>query len=85
VIGGLLYLYIVVNTMQKALRYLRTVRRGVSLPVLAILTSTLGSWLIGGQYSTSALMLFLAGSLLYPDLMHSNDKMDYARISRHKT
>ncbi len=70
-IGGLLYLYIVATAMAKALRYLRTVRRGISLPVLAILTSTLGSWLIGGQYSTSALMLFLIGALSYTDIRQS--------------
>jgi hypothetical protein len=85
VIGGVLYLYIVATTMRKALGYLQAVRRGVSLPVLAILTSTLGSWLIGGQYSTSALMLFLAGALLYPDLTHSNSKTDSPRLSHFKS
>jgi hypothetical protein len=73
VIGGLLYLYIVAMAMRGALRYLRTVRRGISLPVLAILTSSLGSWLIGGQYSTSALMLFLIGAISYTDMSQSED------------
>lgn len=73
VIGGLLYLYIVATAMRGALGYLRTVRRGISLPVLAILTSSLGSWLIGGQYSTSALMLFLIGAISYTDIRQSEE------------
>ena len=71
VVGGALYLYIVGATMWQALRYPQWVRRDISLPVVAILTSTLGSWLIGGQYSTSSLILFLAGSLTYGDMMQS--------------
>ena len=80
-IGGLLYLYIVAMAMLGALKYLRTVRRGISLPVLAILTSSLGAWLIGGQYSTSALMLFLIGALSYPDIGQSAET-DTVRMRR---
>jgi hypothetical protein len=72
-IGGLLYLYIVVSAMRRSLEYLQTVRLSVSLPVAALLISSLGSWLIGGQYSTSALMLFLVGALSYPDIKQSED------------
>ncbi len=72
-VGGVLYLFVVGSTMREALRYLQKVRRDISLPVLALLTSTLGSWLIGGQYSTSSLILFLAGSLTYVDTMQSED------------
>jgi hypothetical protein len=64
-IGGLTYIFVVGHTMHKALEYLRTVKRSISLPVMAILTSTLGSWLIGGQYSTSSLLFFLIGALTY--------------------
>lgn len=72
-IGGLLYLYIVVGAMQKSLDYLQKVRLSVSLPVAALLISSLGSWLIGGQYSISALMLFLVGALSYTGTMQSED------------
>jgi hypothetical protein len=83
-IGGLLYLYIVVRAMRQALVYLRTVRLSISLPVAAILICSLGSWLIGGQYSTSALLFFLVGALLYPDLMHANDRTDSPRLTYQK-
>jgi hypothetical protein len=66
-IGGVLYLFVVVSAMRQSLTYLHTVSRTVSLPVVAILFSSLGSWLIGGQYSTSSVILFLVGALSYPD------------------
>jgi hypothetical protein len=66
-IGGLLYLAIAVLTARAALRYLRTTPRPISLPVLAILVSTLGAWLIAGQYSTCSLLFFLIGALVYPE------------------
>jgi hypothetical protein len=62
-IGGLLYLFVVVSAMRQSLTYLHTVPRTISLPVAAILFSSLGSWLIGGQYSTSSVTLFLVGAL----------------------
>jgi hypothetical protein len=66
-IGGLLYLAIAVLTARASLRYLRTTPRHISLPVLAILVSTLGAWLIGGQYSSSSLLFFLIGALVYQE------------------
>jgi hypothetical protein len=84
-IGGSLYLYIVVCAMRQALAYLRTVRLGISLPVVAILICSLGSWLIGGQYSTSAFLFFLIGALLYPDLTHASDNIDSQRLSQQKS
>lgn len=72
-IGGLLYLYIVIRALGQAMTYLQTVRLGISLPVVAVLICSLGSWLIGGQYSTSAFLFFLVGALLYPDLTRSED------------
>jgi hypothetical protein len=70
-IGGVLYLFVVLSAMRQSLTYLRTVSRTVSLPVVAILFSSLGSWLIGGQYSTSSVILFLVGALSYPDTIRS--------------
>jgi hypothetical protein len=83
-VGGLLYLYIVIRTMRQTLAYLRTVRLSISLPVAAILICTLGSWLIGGQYSTSALLFFLVGALLYPDPMQANDRTNSPRLTHQK-
>ena len=70
-IGGVLYLFVVVSAMRQSLTYLHTVSRTVSLPTVAILFSSLGSWLIGGQYSTSSVILFLVGALSYPDTLLS--------------
>jgi hypothetical protein len=70
-IGGVLYLFVVVSAMRQSLVYLHTVPLTVSLPVAAILFSSLGSWLIGGQYSTSSVTLFLAGALCYADTARS--------------
>jgi hypothetical protein len=64
-LGGCLYLYVIYATGRRALRYSQVVRRSISLPVLAILICTLASWLIGGQYSTSALIFFIIGGLVY--------------------
>ena len=66
-IGGLLYLGIAGLAGKAALRYLQTVSLSVSLPVFAILVSTLGAWLIGGQYSTCALVFFFMGSLVHAE------------------
>ncbi len=70
-IGGILYLCVLAIAMRQTFRYLQIVPKTVSLPVAAILISSLGSWLIGGQYSTSSVILFLVGALSYPDGMQS--------------
>jgi hypothetical protein len=64
-LGGLLYLFVIWATAREALEYTKAVKRSVSLPVLAVLTCTLASWLIGGQYSTASLVFFLIGGLVY--------------------
>jgi hypothetical protein len=71
-IGGLLYLYVLAIATRQAFKYLQMVPRTVSLPVAAILISSLGSWLIGGQYSTSSVTLFLVGALSYTDSVQSD-------------
>lgn len=64
-VGGILYLFVIWSTAKEALLYTKTVKRSVSLPVLAALICTLASWLIGGQYSTASIVFFLIGSLVY--------------------
>jgi hypothetical protein len=64
-VGGILYLYIIFATGRAALRYSQAVKLSVSLPVLAILICSLASWLIGGQYSTSSMIFFIIGGLVY--------------------
>jgi hypothetical protein len=64
-LGGPVYLYIVFAAIRRAFAYTQSVRLTVSLPVLGVLVSTLSTWMIGGQYSTSAVVFFLIGALAY--------------------
>jgi hypothetical protein len=66
-VGGLVYLYIIFETIRLSLRYVQRVSKDVSLPVLAILSTTLSTWLIAGQYSTSSMVLFLIGALVHTE------------------
>jgi hypothetical protein len=63
-VGGLLYLSIVFLTMRQALVFVTRADLTISLPILAVLTLSLGAWLIGGQYSTSSILFFLIGGLV---------------------
>jgi Na+-driven multidrug efflux pump len=62
-LGGLLYAAIVVVVLMKALRWWTTERHTLALVTLGILVVTLGSWLIGGEYSATALIWFVIGSM----------------------
>jgi hypothetical protein len=64
-VGGLLYLGVSILGIRAALRYVRETQLHIGLPVLAILISTLGGWLIQGQYSTCSIVFFILGSLVY--------------------
>ena len=64
-VGGVLYLCISIFGINAALRYVRETQLKIGLPVLAILVSTLGGWLIEGQYSTCAIVFFILGSVVY--------------------
>jgi hypothetical protein len=85
-VGGLLFIVIVVLTFRSALTYVRQTKLHVGLPVVAILTATVGSWLISGQYSTSALICFLIGALNYPQsgsAPAANQDQPSARVKPH--
>ena len=76
-IGGLIYLFIIYKTLRYVLRYVNDVPKAVSLPMLAILATTLSAWLIGGQYSTSSMIFFLIGALVYEDNRPGNGAATY--------
>jgi hypothetical protein len=63
--GGLLYMAIAFWIGRSTLRYVRTVPRYIALGVAGALAGTFGGWLISGEYSTSALVWFLIGALLF--------------------
>jgi hypothetical protein len=63
-VGGILYLFIVVTTVNYSLVLVRT-SKVVGLPVLAILSGGLSVWLLVSQYSSSALYMFLVGCLAH--------------------
>ncbi|MBS0379252.1 MAG: hypothetical protein JSS29_12250 [Proteobacteria bacterium] len=62
-IGGLLYLAIVATALLRAARWWGRTRRPAALMALGVLVSTLGSWLIGGEYSIAAIIWFYIGSM----------------------
>jgi hypothetical protein len=71
-VGGLVYVYIVFAVFRSAFAYTQAVSLTVSLPVLAILVSTVATWMIGGQYSTSATVCFLIGALAHEERLESS-------------
>lgn len=70
-VGGLTYLFVIFEGARYAISYVQKVQRSIALPTLAILTSTVTAWLIGGQYSTSSMVFFLIGALVYEDNLTS--------------
>lgn len=62
-IGGFVYLFVALLVLQAAVRYVRLAPLHISLPVLAIVFESFGGWLVGGQYSSSALLFFFFGAL----------------------
>ena len=64
-VGGLLYLSVSIFGIRAALRYVRETPLQIGLPLLAILISTLGGWLIEGQYSTCSIVFFILGSVVH--------------------
>lgn len=76
-IGGILYLCVVIFALRQAFDYLLVVPRSISLPVIAMLICTLGSWLIGGQYSTSSFIFFIIGALRYDTISRVGESFPY--------
>ncbi|WP_284641741.1 hypothetical protein [Paenibacillus silviterrae] len=60
-IGGTIYLLLVLRTLRVAFAYKNTNTTGMIM--LGILIATLGSWSIGGNYSTCALIWIVIGYL----------------------
>jgi hypothetical protein len=61
ILGGLLYLIIVIAVLTRALSWWRSERHPYALIVLGSLVATLGGWLIGGEYSVAAVVWFQVG------------------------
>jgi hypothetical protein len=80
-LGGVLYLLIVSLAMRQALTYVTRVDLSISLPVLAVLTLTLGAWLIAGQYSTSSILFFLIGGLVNESRSLDQSRVVYNQVS----
>jgi hypothetical protein len=63
VLGGLLYSGIVLVALHRAFMWWRAARQAAALVCVGALVATLGSWLIGGEYSMAALIWFYIGAL----------------------
>ena len=61
ILGGVLYLVIVVLVLGVAVQWWRRTRETYALVILGVLVGTLGGWLIGGEYSVAALLWFQIG------------------------
>lgn len=62
-LGGALYVVIIIAVLARALSWWRVERRPYALAALGSLVGTLGGWLIGGEYSAAALLWFQIGLL----------------------
>ena len=65
IVGGTIYLLIAFFILKSAVNYVQTTSLRVGLAVLAIVIVNFGDWLVGGQYSTSDVLFFLFGALVY--------------------
>ena len=63
--GGLIYLFVAFHVVKDTLAYVRTTPRRIGLPVSALVVAAFGSWLVGGQYSTSSLLFFFFGAVVH--------------------
>jgi hypothetical protein len=63
ILGGVLYEVIVVTVLVTALRWWSIARSPAGLAVLGVSVATLGSWLIGGEYSMVAIIWFCIGAM----------------------
>lgn len=61
ILGGLLYLFIMVWILSTAVRWWRRARDPYALALVGTLFGTLGGWLLGGEYSIAALLWFQVG------------------------
>ena len=66
-VGGLLYVAIIVLLFRTVFRRYVRHRDALSLAVAGLLVVTFGQWLNGGQYAVAPLLWFLAGWATRPD------------------
>lgn len=62
VLGGLLYLVVIVTTIAGAMSLWRQRRGAVQLAMLGIALCTMAAWLLGGEYAVAAIVWFSIGS-----------------------
>ena len=62
-LGGFLYLTVIVLAMGRALSLWKRRRTSLELAMLAALTCTLTAWMIGGEYSITAIVWFVIGAV----------------------
>lgn len=62
-VGGFLYLFIVVYLLRYAIAYAHSGPSSVRLAAIAVLICGLGQWILGQSYSTAAIWMFIAGAM----------------------
>ena len=63
VVGGVIYLVVIILIIRSALRYWTATRCLLALALVGILIVTFLLWLRGGQYAVSALLWLCVGAL----------------------
>jgi hypothetical protein len=63
IIGGLLYISIIIAAIASALTLWRERRGTVQLVMLGTILSTLSAWLLGGEYANGAIIWLLLGAI----------------------
>jgi hypothetical protein len=61
--GGFLYLYIMFTVFRESAQYVHKAPRSIGFPMFAVVASGILGWVIGQQYSTTALFMFFIGAL----------------------
>ena len=76
ILGGVLYEVIVAIVFVTAVRWWSIARSPASLAMVGVCVATIGSWLIGGEYSMVAIVWFCIGSMdkLYGQALHAGAK-----------
>jgi hypothetical protein len=70
-LGGFLYLYIILLIVRRTIYFGRNAPKAVGLPTLAVLAAMVGSWIALGQYAMGPLIWFMIGGLVrFSDPVH---------------
>jgi hypothetical protein len=83
VIGGVLYVAIVIAVLTRAVSVWRRGRGPAELSLLAVVLATVTAWMLGGEYAIAALAWFVIGAIDRAGLAPRKKKHVYAYRASH--